>query len=135
MASFDIPEKSVVNDWVEAQTRQLDVVASWESLCDTYRMLEFSDPISDTARMEEYKWIIAEMNKHLTRARRQLMSCKDLDSVRETLRKMFVPSGDVNISNRMALTYHKLRQIWVTQMLAELEMLEEQMKEEGNLDG
>ncbi len=128
-SSSEIVEKSVLHDWVESETHGLDVVASWESLCDTYRVLEFADPISDGTRMEEYKWIIKEMNKHLTRARKQLLMCKDLDSTRETLKKMFTPIGSVNITNRADLAYHKLKQRWVIQMLAQLEMMEETVME------
>ena len=123
-------EKSALHDWVEAECAALDVVASWESLCDTYRILEFVDPISDAVKMEEFKWIIREMNKHLTRARKQLLNCKDPDSMEKTLRGMFTPTGTVSISSRRELAYHKLRQIWVSRMLGQLNIVMEQMKEE-----
>lgn len=123
-------------DLVDEETRPLDVVASWESLCDTYRTLEFSDEISDQARIEEYKWIIQQMNAHLSRARKKLMSCKDTDSAMEVLENMFTPSGKVNLTGRMDLAYQKLRQRWVMRMLNQMEMLEakEQM-ENGEQDG
>lgn len=110
-------EKDLLHDWVEEETRQLDVVASWESLCDTYRALEFSDPLSDTVKLEEFKWIIREMNKFLTRMRSKLMSCKDLAATMDLLEGSFVPTGKVNIDGRRSLAYQKLRQRWVTRML------------------
>lgn len=122
-------EKSVLHDWAEGETRALDVVASWESLCDTYRALEFTDPIGDTVRMEEFKWIIAEMNKHLSRARKKLLTCRDPLSMQEALMDMFTPTGKVNISDRKSLAYHKLRQRWVMQMLVNLEELASRMNE------
>lgn len=132
MASSNAPvEKNVLHDWVEDETRALDVVASWESLCDVYRTLEFNDPLSDAMRMEEFKWIIGEMNKHLSRARRKLLSCTNPDAMREVLMNMF-SSTEAKVSNRMDLTYHKLRQIWVNRMLMELKSLTDQMKEEEN---
>ena len=126
-------EKDALHDWVENECRALDVVASWETLCDVYRTLEFNDPLSDAMRMEEYKWIISEMNKHLSRARRKLLSCADPESMREALTKMFV-STEAKVSNRMDLTYHKLRQMWVSQMIARLDAMMETMREE-NEDG
>lgn len=126
-------EKDALHDWVENECRALDVVASWETLCDVYRTLEFNDPLSDAMRMEEFKWIIGEMNKHLSRSRRKLLTCTNPESMKEALSKMFVPT-EAKISNRMDLTYHKLRQMWVSQMLAKLEMMTEQMKE-VNEDG
>ena len=122
-------EKDALHDWVENETRALDVVASWETLCDVYRTLEFTDPLSDAMRMEEYKWIIGEMNKHLSRARKKLLTCTDPVAMREILTQMFV-STEAKISNRMDLTYHKLRQMWVSQMIARLDSMMEPTEEE-----
>lgn len=124
-------EKDFLHDWVENETRALDVVASWETLCDVYRTLEFNDPLSDAMRMEEYKWIIGEMNKHLSRARKKLLTCTDPMSMKEVLTNMFI-STEAKVSNRMDLTYHKLRQMWVSQMIANLEAMMETMEEEQN---
>lgn len=127
-SSNDVIEKSLLHDWVERETRALDVVASWEALCDTYRALEFADPISDTTRMEEFKWIIKEMNKHLTRARRQLIICRDIETAEEILEKMMSPAG-LSLTGRADLAYHKLRQRWIVQMLAQLNLMKETMAE------
>ena len=128
-------EKDVLHDWVENETRALDVVASWETLCDVYRTLEFNDPLSDAMRMEEFKWIIAEMNKHLKRARTKLLNCTDPETMIEVLRAMFT-STEAKVSNRMDLTYHKLRQMWVSQMIAQLKaMMESMTMEQEEEDG
>lgn len=123
-------QKDALHDWIENETCALDVVASWETLCDVYRTLEFGDPLSDAMKMEEFKWIIAEMNKHLSRARRKLMSCSDPESMKEVLTGMFV-STEAKVSNRMDLTYHKLRQMWVSQMIAQLDVMMEMFREES----
>lgn len=135
MESIDniVVEKDSLHDWVENECRALDVVASWETLCDVYRTLEFNDPLSDAMRMEEFKWIISEINKHLSRARRKLLSCTDPESMIEALTKMFT-STEAKVSNRMDLTYHKLRQMWVSQMIAKLNTMMETSREE-NEDG
>lgn len=125
MDSSNPIEKSALHDWVEEETRALDVVASWETLCDVYRNLNFNDPLSDAMRMEEYKWIIAEMNKHLSRARRKLLSCTDPNAMKEVLAKMFTSTGTA-VTNRMDLTYHKLRQMWVSQMISKLNSMQMQ---------
>jgi len=131
-------EKDALHDWVEEECRALDVVASWETLCDVYRTLEFNDPLSDAMKMEEFKWIIGEMNNHLSRARKKLLNCTDPDSMMETLQNMFVSTG-AKISNRMDLTYHKLRQMWVRKMITQLNMMmietrREETEENGRPD-
>lgn len=133
-------EKDVLHDWVEQETRPLDIVASWESLCDTYRALEFSDPLSDTARLEEFKWIIKQMNAFLTRQRKKLMSCTSTSAMREALMASFTPEGKVNIDGRKALAFQKLRQRWISQMLSMMVQLMQEIQEakemeEGNQSG
>lgn len=122
-------EKDALHDWVENETRALDVVASWETLCDVYRTLEFNDPLSDAMRMEEFKWIIGEMNKHLSRARSRLLTCTDPESMKEALSKMFT-SEQAKVLDRRSLTYHKLRQMWVSQMIANLNTMVEANRKE-----
>lgn len=136
-ASSPAIEKGPLHDWIDAETRPIDVVASWETLCDVYRALEFSDPLSDTVRLEEFKWIVKEMNKHLTRSRSKLMTCRDFESARTALSNMFTPTGNVNVSGRRELAYQKLRQRWVIQMLAMAEQLEQEqnLKEVPYVDG
>ena len=126
--------KSDLHDWIENETCALDVVASWETLCDVYRSLEFSDPITDSIRMEEFKWIIAEMNKHLSRARKKLLNCPDPESMMNVLESMFSTGAEVN--SRTSLTYHKLRQRWVSKMITQLMMMqtEREEKEDGRED-
>lgn len=132
-------EKNLLHDLVEKETRALDVVASWESLCNTYRVLEFSDPLSDTVRLEEFKWIIKEMNKFLTRIRTKLMTCRTFETTRVALRQSFTPTGKVNIDGRRALAFQKLRQSWITQMIIQLDTMEqnqiEKIIEDGLNDG
>lgn len=127
--------KNILHDLVDQETRALDVVASWETLCDVYRSLEFSDPISDTVRLEEFKWIIKELNKSLTRMRNKLMTCKDLESTKTVLIESFTPTGKVNIDSRRCLAYQKLRQRWIQQMLATLSRMEEEEQENVWRDG
>lgn len=122
--------KDALHDWVEEECRALDVVASWETLCDVYRTLEFNDPISDTLRMEEYKWIIGEMNKHLKRAKNKLLTCSTPEAMVTILSDMYNATG-MSVTNRMDLTYHKLKQMWVSRMIAQLNNVIENMKEES----
>lgn len=131
-ASSNTTVKDALHDWVEEETRALDVVASWETLCDVYRTLEFNDPLSDAMRMEEYKWIIAEMNKHLSRARKKLMPCSTPEAMMTALMSMF--NTETNVVNRMSLTYHKLRQMWVNRMLSQLNAFMEKEEESGRAD-
>ena len=119
-----------IRDWIDEETRHIDVVASWESLCDTYDTLRFSDKLSDAERLDEYKWIVQQMNSFLTKIRTRLLTCKDPEAMQLLLRESFVPAGKVDLSARRALVYQKLRQQWVRTRLAMLAQMTEEMKEE-----
>lgn len=123
--------KDLLHDWVMEETRPLDVVASWESLCDTYRMLEFHDDMSDATKLEEFKWIIKEMNKFLSRMRSKLMGSDGVDAMMECLGSSFVPTGKVNIDGRRSLAFQKLRQRWIAQMMAKAKEIAEMEGADG----
>lgn len=119
-----------IREWVEDETTHVDVITSWEVLNDTYDMLRLTDPLSDAERLEEYKWIVQQVNSFLSKMRTRLLSCKDLDSMIECLAATMTPAGKVELSTRRALVYQKLRQQWIVTKLRTLQMMAEQEKEE-----
>lgn len=136
MNGQDLTYKDPVGHWIEENTRQLDVVASWENLLGAYDALRFTDPMTDTQRLEEFQWIIKTMNSFLTKMRSKLNSCKkDLLLMKEVLIGSFTPTGHVNLESRKSLAYQKLRQMWVSQRIVEIEQAIEEMKQEGEDDG
>lgn len=124
-----------VHDWVMRETEHIDVVASWESLCDTYNALQFSDRLSDAERLDEYKWIVQQMNSFLTKIRTKLLTCKDARAMRDLLRATYVPAGKVDLSARRALVYQKLRQRWITSSLMAMEYMLETEEGKESADG
>ena len=124
-----------MRDWVDEETRHIDVVASWESLCDTYDALRFTDQLSDAERLEEYKWIVQQMNSFLTKIRTKLLSCKDPEAMVELLGTSFTPTGKMELSARKALVYQKLRQQWVRTEIMRLQTMLAQTETEEEQDG
>jgi hypothetical protein len=118
-----------VKAWVDEETRHIDVVASWESLCDTYDSLRFADPLSDSERLEEYKWIVQQMNSFLSKMRTKLLSCRDKEAMVEMLGMSFTPTGKMELSARRALVYQKLRQQWVRTEIMRLQAMMDQEQE------
>lgn len=126
-----------IGDWIDGETRHIDIVASWENLCDTYDTLRFTDPLSDAEKLEEFKWIIQQMNSFLTKMRTKLLSCKDMESMVEMLGMNLSPSGKMDLGARRALVYQKLRQQWVMTEIARLQTMlaQEGMETEEEQDG
>lgn len=119
-----------IREWIDEETRHIDVIASWESLNDTYDALRLTDPLSDAERLEEYKWIVQQMNSFLTKTRTKLLSCKDIDAMIEMLWASFTPMGKMELSTRRALVYQKLRQQWVRTEIMRLQTMQAQETEE-----
>lgn len=108
-------------DLVDEETRHIDVVASWETLNYTYEQLRFSDPLSDAARLEEYKWIVQQMNTFLSKIRPKLLNSKDEEAMLKILEESFTPSK-MELKSRKALVYQKLKQQWVKTMMTRIRM-------------
>lgn len=119
-----------VREWIDDETRHIDVVASWENLCDTYDALRFTDKLSDADRLEEFKWIVQQMNSFLTKMRTKLLSCKDVEAMVDALKASYTPAGKIDLSARRALVYQKLRQRWMGTMIGKMTMVMEQMETE-----
>lgn len=119
-----------IHDWIEIETTHIDVVASWESLCDTYDTLRFTDPLSDIERLDEFKWIVQQMNSFLTKMRTKLLSCRDLSTMIEALSSSMQPAGRMDLSARKALVYQKLRQQWIRMAIMRLQVMAQEMEME-----
>ena len=109
--------EDLLTKWVIEQTRHLDLVASWETLLDVYATLGFTDPINDNSRLDEFKWIIRETNKFLTRLRNGLNKAKDFEAARDYLSEQYLASSQTSITTRQMLAYHKLKQRWTAQAI------------------
>jgi hypothetical protein len=119
-----------IKEWVDEETRHIDVVASCESLCDVYDTLRFADPLSDAERLEEFKWIVQQMNVFLTKIRTKLLSCKDIETMVEMLGMSYTPSGKMDLNTRRSLVYQKLKQQWIRTTISRLQTMEMTMEME-----
>lgn len=126
-------QESVTNiqQWIEIETRHIDVVASWESLCDTYDVLRFTDQLADAERLEEFKWIVQQMNVFLTKIRKKMLSCRNLDAMIEMLEAAYTPAGKMELSARRALVFQKLRQQWIKTEIMRIEAMKEMEEQDG----
>lgn len=124
--------RKYLDKWIEYETRKLDLIASWETLCGTYQSLGFKDDLSDSMMLEEFKWIIHEMNRFLARMRKTLSEAKNIDGAMISLQNVFGTADNVTINSRKAVAFHKLRQQWIRQSIIELGQLSNELEDEQN---
>jgi hypothetical protein len=110
-------ESTVLADWADVECRHLDLIASWEILVSAYDFLGFKDEITDEVRLVEFKFVIGEMNKFLTRMRNGLMSAKDIDSAIAFLTQHANTADMNNVKGRPSVAYNKLKQRWIGQSI------------------
>lgn len=127
-------ERSAIREWAERECAYLDVVASWETLCEVYDQLRFTDPISDAVRIEEFRWVIAEVNKFLTRFKKKVVTCRTIEDAIDLVSESMSPQGTISLDQRRKVAYHKLRQRWLSmagkQLTYMMEKADETEKEE-----
>lgn len=113
MPSSGLSESVILARWAEEECRHLDLIASWEDLMSIYDALRFDGPDSDEQRLDEFKFIIAELNRFLTRMRNGLARTRGIDDAIEFLVR-HVNTMDVSaIEGRKQIAYNKMKQQWV----------------------
>lgn len=132
MQKQGLSEKQILEGLVDNETRHLDFVASWETLNNVYDTLRFKDDINDSTRLEEYRWIIGQLNSFLAKVRTKLMKAKDFDAAIHSLEEVF-PVSDATINNRKTLAYYKLKQQWISRLATAIQQIA-QTTEDGAYD-
>jgi hypothetical protein len=120
MPNSDLSESIVLAEWAERECRHLDLTASWETLLSVYEMLGFKGPDSDEERLTEYKLIVGELNKFLTRMRKGLASATDMDAAVMFLASHANTADMSAVNTRSAVAYNKLKQRWIGQSISVL---------------
>lgn len=131
MRDWDFSESQVLAEWAESECRHLDLIASWETLMSVYEVLGFIGPDTDEERLAEYKTIIGELNKFLTRMKNGLDKTRDVDDAIEFLLKHANTSDMNTVKGRASIAYNKLKQRWIAQSVNILKAALVQRIEEG----
>lgn len=110
-------EKDFLIGWTEDNCRHLDLIASWDGLVNIYEQMKFVDEINDTIRLGEFKEIIQETNKFLTRMKTGLLTCSDFDTALSFLQKYVDTKSVSDIRTRAQLATRRQQQQWVIQSM------------------
>lgn len=127
-------ESAILAEWAERECRHLDLIASWETLLSVYETLGFQGPDSDEMRLTEFKAVITETNKFLTRMKNGLARTTDINDAIEFL-SAHANTSDMNgVRTRPNIAYNKLKQRWITQSISVLMAYVVDDIEEGERD-
>jgi hypothetical protein len=127
-------ESTILAEWAERECRHLDLIASWETLLSVYETLGFQGPESDDMRLTEFKTIITEINKFLTRMKNGLSRTTNINDAIEFL-SAHANTSDMNgVRTRPNIAYNKLKQRWITQSVSVLMAYVVDDIEEGERD-
>jgi hypothetical protein len=134
MTSSDYDESLVLAEWAEEECTHLDLIASWEELTGVYDYLHFTGPESDEVRLEEFKFIIGEMNKFLTRMRNGLARTRHIDDAITFLIGHLNTRDMSAVTGRKEIAYNKLKQQWIRRAGVKLTASREAQFDEGKRD-
>ncbi|WP_298049666.1 hypothetical protein [uncultured Bifidobacterium sp.] len=98
---------------------------------EQYQGCSFTDNITDQQRLMEFKQVIKETNKFLTRMRNALSKVADVDSAVEVLIKQFDSKDTENIVERWQLLYNMLKQSWIRTHVQQLQDMKQEDREDS----
>lgn len=135
MRDLALLSSEVLSEWAKEECRHLDLIASWETLMNVYETLGFIGPKTDEERLTEFKVIIGELNKFLTRMKNGLDRTSSIEGAIEFLQG-HINTADMNtVKNRQGIAYNKLKQRWITQAISTLiTTLQQEIEEEEKED-
>lgn len=127
-------ESQYLHEWAEHNCQQVDLISSWTELVGVYKHLEFLDEINDEQRIVEFKKVVRETNRLLTRTRKALETCSDIDAAIEYLGSQFQPSRNSDVVSREDIAYQALKQRFLRQAIMELSSVRDNLFTESEDD-
>lgn len=100
----------------------------WANI-DGYYQNMFHDDISDEQRIDEYKYIVQQLNKYISKRKEELIK---LDSMEDMAGQVIVWLGESSQygGSRKELVYNFLRDAWLREVLSALSTMLEQVEEQ-----
>ena len=120
-------ETSFLKEWTEHNCQQVDLISSWSELVGVYKHLEFIDDINDEQRIKEFKHVIRETNRLLTRVKNTLTTCLTIQDAIDYLGTQFAPSRNSDVTDRQDVAYQALKQRFLRQSIVELSTVQENL--------
>lgn len=124
----------LIDEIILRDTEPVDMITSWTVLCDVYKQLAFIDQLTDEERIAEFKKVVKEINRFLTRARSGMLSARTDTDVVDWLIEETKPKPQANYDHRYQIAFYKLKQEWLTQQLRKYVWLIEQNEAEEETD-
>ena len=120
-------EASLLHQWAEDRFQPIDLVASWTTLVETYKQLEFLDQLDDEARIKEFKQVTKECNRALTRYRNAVQKCFTIEAAIEYLKSQFKAGRQADVVSRPDIAYQSLKVSLLRTCIQELEYTHQQL--------
>lgn len=120
-------EATILFQWAESKFEPVDLIASWNVLTETYKQLEFLDELTDEERIQEFKLVIKEVNRALTRYRKAVQSCYDIGSAIDYLRSQFKAGRQSDVTSRPDICYQSMKVSLLRTCIQELEYMNQQL--------
>lgn len=134
MQSSDWSDSLVLAEWADRECRHLDLIASWEELLSVYAAMGFRGPDTDDQQLVEFKAVITELNKFLTRMKNGLAKAQSVEAAIEFLSESAYATEMNQVKSRQGIAYNKLKQHWVMRSIMTLRGMAPQAATEGERD-
>lgn len=127
MATYEIYGVPDVEEWLKTMFKTPPYFDYWQSISQWYKTFEFSDPIDDATRLEEYAAIYQQFRKYIGSRMATVMGMQEhLDSLVVWIDDQLSKS-DVYPKNRVDMVYNAMKVDWLNRCKDTVEMLIEQI--------
>lgn len=93
-----------------------DFQGMWYGINAKYKALDFKDNISDSIRIQEYKYIVHQFRRYIANKREAIMSCESAEDMIMMLNSMYDNSDEYG-EERKVVVYNFLRDDWIMEVI------------------
>ena len=97
-----------------------DFQSMWFALNAKYKALDFHDDLTDTKRIEEYKYVVSQFRKFLENVRKTVDDCISVDEIQDVIEYVLENSREYG-KERKEIVYNFVRDDWLYEALGFIE--------------
>lgn len=93
-----------------------DFQSMWFALNGKYKALDFQDDISDSVRIQEYKWIVQQFRKYISSHKEDILfDCQDGNEMLECIGNLLGNAAEYG-DERKVIAYNFIRDDWLMEL-------------------
>ena len=117
---------------IQTEFQTPDLMGQWQDLLRRYREMGFTDPLTDSQRIEEFTYIVEQVRKYIFSKEKSILSYShDLNKMLAFVDELISKAPEKSLE-RKTLVYYALRDEWLVHLRNDIWEAINNQKEIGN---